>query len=611
MRPEPDAATPAMHGPSANHGNRADRRWASLVLTCILCLAVAFIAQDANAVRAIGSTPSPAVLEAQARRIEVIDRAKDAVLAIFPLNGQGGGSGVVISPDGYALTNYHVVLPCGHAMRCGMADGRVYDAVLVGLDPTGDVALIKLFGRDDFPYAAMADSDDARVGNWVFAAGNPFLLATDFQPTITQGIVSGIHRYQFPAGTLLEYADCIQTDAQVNPGNSGGPLFDDRGQVVGINGRCSFEKRGRVNVGLAYAISINQIKNFMGTLRSGRVVDHATLGATLGRDADGRVIVTDILDSSDVYRRGMRYGDEVISFAGRHVASPNAFKNALGIFPAGWRVPMSFRRDGQRYDILARLASVHHKEELLQKMNAGPRPEPKSEKDPQKPSPGEPDEQIERPRDAKQNEPEVVKEHYRSKRGFANYYYNESERRRVWDAWKSQFHPDDASGEWLLGGPLSGGGRFGLTIGSGAARLELPSSSIDWTAGDELGKSLLPRHSGGMLPALYLWRRLAVEGLERFGDVFYYGTAPLAGYEGLADVLVGSHKGVDCRFYFDPGDGRLLALEMFPGEDSDPCEIYFSEYHRMGQYMPPGKIEVRCGDEPFATLRIDEFKIEK
>ena len=154
--------------------------------------------------------------------------------------------------------------------------------MIVGIDPTGDVALIKLLGREDFPAAELGDSDLVRAGDWCFAVGNPFLLATDFQPSISYGIVSGVHRYQPPAGTLLEYTDCIQTDAAINPGNSGGPLFDAQGRLIGINGRGSFEKRGRVNVGVGYAISINQIKKFLGCLHSGRIVDHATLGSHRG-----------------------------------------------------------------------------------------------------------------------------------------------------------------------------------------------------------------------------------------------------------------------------------------------------------------------------------------
>ncbi|MCL6504657.1 MAG: trypsin-like peptidase domain-containing protein, partial [Pirellulales bacterium] len=153
----------------------------------------------------------PAVLRAEAQRVAVVSRAMQAAIAIFAAGGQGGGSGVIISPDGYALSNFHVTKGAGDVMKCGLPDGSLYDAVIVGMDPVGDVALLKLFGREDFPHATLGDSDSIRVGDWVFAVGNPFLLATDFQPTVTYGIVSGVHRYQYPAGTLLEYADCIQT----------------------------------------------------------------------------------------------------------------------------------------------------------------------------------------------------------------------------------------------------------------------------------------------------------------------------------------------------------------------------------------------------------------
>ncbi len=234
---------------------------------CILHVPARVYADDA---------PDKVVLAAQAQRVETIERIMKPTLAIFDSGGQGGGSGVIITPDGYALTNFHVAAPTGPAMKCGLSDGRLVDAVVVGLDPGGDVALIKLFGSDEsnsaagaareaqdsFPAADLGDSDTVRVGDWTYVAGNPFLLADDFRPTITYGIISGVHRYQYPARTLLEYSDCLQTDAAINPGNSGGPLFDAAGRLIGINGRGSFEKRGRVNVGVGYAISINQIKRF-------------------------------------------------------------------------------------------------------------------------------------------------------------------------------------------------------------------------------------------------------------------------------------------------------------------------------------------------------------
>jgi serine protease Do len=582
-----------------------------------ICAAVLTVVLGSASRAAETPTPDKAVLDAEAQRIAVIDKAKNAVLAVFDSEGKGGGSGVVISPDGYALTNFHVVQPCEAAMKCGMADGKIYDAVVVGIDPTGDVALIKLFGRDDFPAAELGDSDQTRQGDWVFAMGNPFLLATNLQPTATCGILSGTHRYQPPAGTLLEYTDCLQTDASINPGNSGGPLFDALGRLIGINGRCSFEKRGRVSVGVGYAISINQIKNFLGDLHSGRIVDHATLGARV-TDSEGRVTVAEILEQSDAARRGLRYDDELVSFAGRPISTSNGFKNVLGIVPKGWRVPASFLRNGERYDILVRLPGLHRREELLEKtlgpapQELPPNPKPKQdgdEKDPgKKPSPGGP---LPRGMMPKPELPDIVKQHFDEKRGFANYFFNRQEQERLWKVWNGRTNFAGQTGPWLLSGESSGGGAFQLTLADDGIVLKLPSSTQTWTSGDELNSSLMPAGSGGMFAALYLWRRLAVEGFSRFGDVYYLGTAPLAGRDGLVDVVVGSHKGVDCRFYFDPADGRLLAMEMFPDNESDPCEIAFSGYDAIGGHDMPALIAVRYGDQPFGAFSVHHFSIEK
>lgn len=591
------------------------------------------LASRPDAAQAETASVPRAVQEAEAQRIAVMAKAKDPVLAIFSAEGQGGGSGVVITPDGYALSNFHVTSGSGDAMKCGMADGKVYDAVIVGLDPTGDVALIKLFGRDDFPHAEMGDSDEVRVGDWVFAMGNPFLLATDFQPTVTYGIVSGVHRYQYPAGTILEYADCIQTDASINPGNSGGPLFDAHGRLIGINGRGSFEKRGRVNVGVGYAISINQIKHFLGYLHSGRIVDHATLGATVSFDGEGRVVVSDILEDSDAYRRGLRYDDEIISLGGRPITTPNGFKNVLGIYPKGWRVPLSFRRDGQRRDILVRLAGVHTEGELIRMLRSpteSPMPIPKPDDKPNEPrKPGDepkPDHPDDAPRiplplpipgdqphgharQAKAPMPEEVKKHFEEKEGYANYYFNRQHQKRVWEAWIGKGGFNSPAGTWTLTGSLESGGDFRLTVDDARVVLKLASEEHNWTATDELASSLLPPGSGGLLPAIHLWRRLAVEGLDKFGQVYYLGTLPLAGHDGLVDVLVGLHGGVECRFFFDPESGPLLALEFFPDDSGDPCEIYFSEYREVQGRMIPARMEIRIGDERYTALKVHDFTV--
>ena len=719
---------------------------------------------------AVLAQPPQAVLQAEAERIAAIEKAKPSVVAVFPPAGPGGGSGVLISKDGYALTNFHVVRPCGNWMKCGLPDGKVYDAVVVGLDPTGDVGLIKLFGRDDFPAAEMGDSDQVQMGDWVFAMGNPFMLANDFQPTVTYGIVSGVHRYQPPAGTILEYTDCIQTDASINPGNSGGPLFDAKGRLIGINGRGSFEKRGRVNVGVGYAISINQIKNFLGHLHGGLIVDHATLGATVTTDEKGRVIVNHILESSDAYRRGLNPDDEILSFAGRPISTPNHFKNVLGIFPKGWRVPLSFLHDGQRYDVHVRLAGVHRTDELLEllegRRQGGPMPmpipkpeekpnpekpspekpsaekpapqkpsaekspgekpsgekppgehppgakpsvaEPAEEKPPaekapaeklspgksgsekspaaqpaeEKPSPEPPAEEkpptvqpagegkkdsaekpggenpsVEKPgqtppvekgkptekpkgkpeRVAKPTPkqipipmpqpgqppipgrmpmaplpmPEIVKKHFEAKRGYANYYFNKLHRDRVLKAWKEKFPVEGLAGDWTLRGKLDTGAEFELVLTNQGLSMKVGANPVRWSAGPDLSTLLEPQHSGGLFPALYLWRRLALLGAQRFGEVSYWGTAPVINRPGLADVLQGQYAGVETRFYFDPAEGHLVLVELFGDELLDPCEVYFHDYRLIEGRWLPQRMEVRYGDIVFGVFMVSQMEFQK
>ncbi len=566
---------------------------------CSLTLACSTIAADVP----------QAVLDAEAQRIAVMADASSAALAIFSAaGGEGGGSGVIISPDGYAVSNFHVTSSTGDLMKCGMSDGRLYDAVIVGIDPTGDVALLKLLGRDDFPTATLGDSDLVRTGDWSFVVGNPFLLATDYQPTVTFGIISGVNRYQYPSGTILEYSDCIQTDASINPGNSGGPLFNADGELIGIVGRGSFEKRGRVNVGVGYAISINQVKNFLGHLRSGRVVDHASLGATVASDAQGRVIVTDILETSDAYRRGLRFGDEIVNFGGRPIRTVNAFKNVLGIFPQGWRIPLSYRRDGEKRDLLVRLQRLHSPTELtslLQQMPGGgpPRNEREQGDDSEEPS-KEPttDDVVDDESDRDVRPADYVKK----RTGYTNYYFNELERSRVWETMSGHGDFTSASGPWHLEGTLVSGDTFALEIDGSSARLTLPMDELLVTLTDDAASSLDPPGSGGLLVTLAMWRRMLVEGPEGFGQVYYLGSSPLPGHDGLADVLVGFYAGVECHFSIDPIEGDVLAVEMFPSEDVDPCSLLLSDYHSIGEQQFPHHIEIRHGDEVFSVLNIEK-----
>lgn len=557
------------------------------------------------------------VARSEAERVAVVAKARQAAVAIFAAGGQGGGSGVVISPDGYALSNFHVTKGAGDAMQCGMSDGRLYDAVIVGIDPVGDVALIKLLGRDDFPCAELGDSDLVRVGDWAFAVGNPFLLATDFQPTVTYGIVSGVHRYQYPAGTLLEYADCLQTDASINPGNSGGPLFDAQGRLIGINGRGSFEKRGRVNVGVGYAISINQIRKFMGCLKAGRIVDHATLGARVTSQSDGRVQVADILEDADAFRRGLRYDDEIVSFGGRPIRTVNAFKNILGTFPKGWRVPVSYRREGEILETLVRLAGVHGTEELLEKVQGRPSESPPNPDEPGNPPDEPPPDAPPRPMPnvpgmpMQPEMPAVVKEHFEARRGYANYYFNRLNRTRVWNALVARGDFSALTGTWSAQGTLANQGDVSFEIASDQVQGTFPGGQVKLDLSAQLSEAFDPPGTGGLLAALGLWRRFLVEGPEKFGDVYYYGTMPFANSSVQMDTLVATYGDVQCQIYFDPQQGQMLALEFFRRDDDDPCELIFSEYQEVAGRSVPKRMEVRYGDTIFGVVEFANWKLDE
>lgn len=298
------------------------------------------------------------VRAAEQQRIDVMARAARSVVCIFDESRSGGGSGVLITPDGYGLTNFHVVAGMSKTGRGfgGLSDGKLYPLEVLGLDPTGDVAMFRLSGRDNFDAAPLADSDTVQLGDWVFAMGNPFLLAEDYSPTATHGLVSGVHRYQFGAsGRALVYTDCIQVDASINPGNSGGPLFNMAGQVIGINGRASFEVRGRVNVGAGYAISINQIKRFIPALRAGLLTEHGSLGATVIDLGYNKVVFEKMLEPSVASAAGIDVGDQLLRFGGHDIHSSNQFANALGVYPANWPVAVEFQRGSKQFSAVVRL----------------------------------------------------------------------------------------------------------------------------------------------------------------------------------------------------------------------------------------------------------------
>ncbi len=598
------------------------RRLALLVsfLSAGLLLAGVFLSRSIQA-----QDLDPRVRQAEIQRVAVIQKVTPSVVAIFERGSQGGGSGVLISKDGYALTNFHVVQGSGPVMQCGLPNGVLYDAVLVGLDKVGDVALIKLLPKkegDEFPCAVLADSDKVKAGDWSLAIGNPFLLATDFTPTVTFGLISGVHRYQYPSGVLLEYTDCIQIDTSINPGNSGGPLFNLDGELIGINGRGSFEKRGRVNSGVGYAISINQIKNFLGQLRAGMETDHATLGALIKEEeSGGRMVVTSLLEDSDAHRRGLEINDELVSFVGRPMSSVNQFKNVLGLFPKGWRVPLVYRRDNTKHEILVRLMGVQRQE--IEEGRARPRSQP--------PAP------TRRPKPAEDKESPASKL-YEPKAGFANYYFNRLERDRLLESFRKHGQFDTVTGTWTVEADLQtkqtkleakiliseepdkeGKTSHTLTrLMLGGVKYEL-----DPLQSEQNVRNLKdPPGSGGLAMALYQYRRLLTLGAKGFEGTFshggqepFYPPLPdgqtpqnLANLRVDADVLRTEHAAIPVRWYFSQKDQTLLGFEVTIDKEEDPCEVYLSDYRKVDGRLLPHRLDVRYGNGYFGTFLIRRYQ---
>ncbi|NIA21590.1 MAG: PDZ domain-containing protein [Anaerolineaceae bacterium] len=282
------------------------------------------------------------------------------VISVFRVNDRtkqlspGTGSGVIISSDGYALTNFHVTRKTPN-LRVGRPGGKVLEARLCGLDRTGDIALIKIDSDEPLPFAPLGSSDALQVGQWVIAMGNPFMLATDFRPTVSLGVVSGLQRY-LPGGGLLRqnliYADAIQIDAALNPGNSGGPLFNMQGQLVGINGRIAARRvRGmswrRINAGIGFAVPIDSIKMFLDDLKAGHEVDRGYLGVYETDLKDGGLMIKSIRDESPAEIFGLKEGDVLLQLDGRRIQGPGQLRNFVQTRPAGRRVKISLRRDGK------------------------------------------------------------------------------------------------------------------------------------------------------------------------------------------------------------------------------------------------------------------------
>jgi len=263
-----------------------------------------------------------------------------------PRQGAGFGSGFIISDDGYIITNAHVV-DNATQITVGLNDRREYEATLVGSDPSTDIALLKL-EAEGLPIVTIGDSDELRVGEWVLAIGSPF----GFEHTATQGIVSALSR-SLPDDTYVPF---IQTDVAVNPGNSGGPLFNTDGEVVGVNSQI-YSRSGGYQ-GLSFSIPVNVAMSIAEQLKDHGYATRGWLGVTIqsldqslaesfGLDKPGGALVAQVTEDSPADKAGLSSGDIILEFNGRSVDHSSALPPLVGAVVPGETVDMLVLHDGR------------------------------------------------------------------------------------------------------------------------------------------------------------------------------------------------------------------------------------------------------------------------
>jgi serine protease Do len=314
---------------------------------------------------------SPAVVNiATSQRVEGVDD-----LPRFPpgspmerLNSDGAaqvtslGSGFIISADGVVVTNNHVI-EAADAIEVILQNGQRFEATVVGRDPATDVAVLRMHARNPLPYVQMGDSDTARVGDIVLAIGNPFGLGG----SLSVGVVSARNR-NIDAG---RYDDFIQTDAAINRGNSGGPLFNTDGEVIGVNTAIVSPTGGSVGVGFATPTSIvrpvvDQILRY-GEIRRGWLgVRLANLNSAAAERAgyrgDSGAVVTRVTPDGPAATAGLRPGDIVLKFNNRDVTDSRSLTRMVGEAQVGTSAPLEIVRDGRRMTLTATIERLEEAE---------------------------------------------------------------------------------------------------------------------------------------------------------------------------------------------------------------------------------------------------------
>ena len=291
---------------------------------------------------------------------------------------QSLGSGFIVSADGYVVTNNHVISAEGEGANKGevesitvtLHDGTELPAKLVGRDPSSDLAVLKVMPGKTLPFVKFGDSAHARVGDWVLAIGNPFGLGG----TVTAGIISAVYR-STGMTTNAAYDRYLQTDAAINRGNSGGPMFDMKGQVIGIN-NAIFSPNGG-SIGIGFAIPSETAAPIVEKLIKGVAIERGYLGLriqplnedladSLGLAHNHGEIVQDVVPGKAAAQAGIQPGDVVLRVNGREVTPGQSLSYIVANTPPGTRIPVDLIRGGQHLSVTATVAKRPSEDELAQ-----------------------------------------------------------------------------------------------------------------------------------------------------------------------------------------------------------------------------------------------------
>ena len=284
---------------------------------------------------------SPSVVE--------IETAGAELGPLGPLPRGGTGTGWIFDAEGHVVTNHHVV-DGAESVTVRFADGREVDADVVATDPSTDVAVLRLEDTDDLAEALeLGSSEDLEIGDPVIAIGSPFGL----DGSLTTGVVSGLGR-TIRAPNEFAIDDVVQTDAALNPGNSGGPLLDSAGRVVGMNAQIASETGG--NAGVGYAIPIDTVESVVGQLLEDGEVRHPYLGVRLADAEDGARVV-EVVNGGPADDAGLRVGDVIVGAGGDEVTSADDVRQAVTDREPGDELELEVRRGENTREVTAELGT--------------------------------------------------------------------------------------------------------------------------------------------------------------------------------------------------------------------------------------------------------------